>query len=100
MMLEEFTSPLVADLKSGNNVVQMGDVTVKLAQDFGFCWGVERAVAMSFQVTCCLTVVCILLLKEAVLHLAVSNCTLSVVRQTTTEVAAVISVQLKANASK
>jgi 4-hydroxy-3-methylbut-2-en-1-yl diphosphate reductase len=50
MMLEEFTSPLVADLKSGNNVVQRGDVTVKLAQDFGFCWGVERAVAMSFQV--------------------------------------------------
>jgi hypothetical protein len=53
MMLEEFTSPLVADLKSGNNVVQRGDVTVKLAQDFGFCWGVERAVAMSFQVACC-----------------------------------------------
>ena len=51
MMLEEFTSPLVAELKSGSNVVKRGDVTVKLAQDFGFCWGVERAVAMSFQVT-------------------------------------------------
>jgi 4-hydroxy-3-methylbut-2-enyl diphosphate reductase len=24
-------------------------VTLKLAQDFGFCWGVERAIAMSFQ---------------------------------------------------
>ena len=49
-MLEEFTSPLVKDLKAGNNVVQKGDVTIKLAQDFGFCWGVERAIAMSFQV--------------------------------------------------
>lgn len=49
MMLAEFTSPLVKDMKQGGNVVKRGDVTVKLAQDFGFCWGVERAVAMSFQ---------------------------------------------------
>ncbi|KAG5191428.1 4-hydroxy-3-methylbut-2-enyl diphosphate reductase chloroplast precursor [Tribonema minus] len=49
MMLEEFTSPMVKELKSNSNVLQKGDVTVKLAQDFGFCWGVERAVAMSFQ---------------------------------------------------
>ena len=50
MMLEEFTSPMVAELKANANVIKRGELTVKLAQDFGFCWGVERAVAMSFQV--------------------------------------------------
>ena len=49
LMLGEFTSDLVKEMKESENVVKRGDVTVKLAQDFGFCWGVERAVAMSFQ---------------------------------------------------
>ncbi|CAM9591117.1 unnamed protein product [Chrysoparadoxa australica] len=49
MMLKEFTSPMVKNLKENGNVITKGDVTVKLAQDYGFCWGVERAIAMSFQ---------------------------------------------------
>lgn len=49
MMLEEFNSDLVKDLKNNKNIIQRGDVTVKLAKDYGFCWGVERAIAMSFQ---------------------------------------------------
>ncbi|CAN0416399.1 unnamed protein product, partial [Discosporangium mesarthrocarpum] len=48
-MSDEFTSSMVKELKEGKNTITRGDVTVRLAQDFGFCWGVERAVAMSFE---------------------------------------------------
>lgn len=44
MMVKEFTSTIVAELRANNGVIQRGDVTVKLAEFYGFCWGVERAV--------------------------------------------------------
>jgi 4-hydroxy-3-methylbut-2-enyl diphosphate reductase len=43
-MLAEFTSPLVAELRANKGVLKRGDVTIKLAEYYGFCWGVERAV--------------------------------------------------------
>jgi len=49
MMIEEFTSPLVAELRSNNGEITRGDITVRLAEYYGFCWGVERAVAMAYQ---------------------------------------------------
>lgn len=49
MMSKEFTSSLVAELKANGGVVRRGDITVKLAESFGFCWGVERAVAMAYE---------------------------------------------------
>jgi len=49
MMLEEFTSPFIKEFKATNNIIKKGDVTLKLAEKYGFCWGVERAIAMSFQ---------------------------------------------------
>jgi 4-hydroxy-3-methylbut-2-enyl diphosphate reductase len=44
MMVQEFTSPLIAEMRANGGVVKRGDVTVKLAEYYGFCWGVERAV--------------------------------------------------------
>lgn len=40
---------LVAQMKSGNNEYTLGDVTVQLAEAYGFCWGVERAVQMAYE---------------------------------------------------
>lgn len=48
-MSDEFTSDIVAEFKANGGTVVRGDVTFRLAQDYGFCWGVERAVAMAFQ---------------------------------------------------
>lgn len=49
MMIEEFTSPLFAEMKANNGVITRGDITVKLAIHYGFCWGVERAIAMAYE---------------------------------------------------
>lgn len=49
MMTEEFTSKLVREMLENANVIVKGDVTVKLAKAYGFCWGVERAVAMAYE---------------------------------------------------
>jgi len=44
----EFSSPLVAELRANKGVLTRGDVTIKLAEFYGFCWGVERAVRFTF----------------------------------------------------
>jgi 4-hydroxy-3-methylbut-2-enyl diphosphate reductase len=41
-----YKSPLIESLRAGNGVLQAGRVTVRTARTFGFCWGVDRAVAM------------------------------------------------------
>ena len=45
-MVKEFTSSLIAELRANKGVIVRGDVTVKLAEYYGFCWGVERAVSV------------------------------------------------------
>lgn len=49
MMSTEFTSSLITELREAAYIVQRGDITVKLAKAYGFCWGVERAVAMAYE---------------------------------------------------
>ncbi len=49
IMVEEFTSDLVKELRENAYVIERDNVTVKLAKSFGFCWGVERAVAMAYE---------------------------------------------------
>lgn len=49
MMNSEFSSSLLQEAKSGNKEIRSGQVTVKLAHSYGFCWGVERAVAMALE---------------------------------------------------
>jgi 4-hydroxy-3-methylbut-2-enyl diphosphate reductase len=40
---------LVAQMREQGNLWQQGDVTVKLAKAYGYCWGVERAVRMAYE---------------------------------------------------
>lgn len=49
VMTKEFTSDLVKELLDSANTVVRGNITLKLAKAYGFCWGVERAVAMAYE---------------------------------------------------
>ncbi|GIL52018.1 hypothetical protein Vafri_7979 [Volvox africanus] len=43
------TNGLVAQMRTQGNVWKQGEVTVKLAKAYGYCWGVERAVRMAYE---------------------------------------------------
>lgn len=49
LLQSEYQSNLVQQIRDNNYTLQRSDVTIKLAQSFGFCWGVERAVAMAYE---------------------------------------------------
>ncbi|KAG0490780.1 hypothetical protein HPP92_007643 [Vanilla planifolia] len=49
LMESQYTSNVVKTLKENNYEYTWGDVTVKLAEAFGFCWGVERAVQIAYE---------------------------------------------------
>jgi len=48
-METQFKSPLVDELKTSNYVIERDGVRVHLAKDFGFCWGVERSIALAYE---------------------------------------------------
>ncbi|MGF1536261.1 MAG: 4-hydroxy-3-methylbut-2-enyl diphosphate reductase [Elainellaceae cyanobacterium] len=48
-MNTEYQSPLIQTIRDRNYTLTQGDVTIHLAEAFGFCWGVERAVAMAYE---------------------------------------------------
>ncbi|WP_424098603.1 4-hydroxy-3-methylbut-2-enyl diphosphate reductase [Moorena producens] len=45
----EYQSSLIEEIRANNYRLQKGDVSIRLAEAFGFCWGVERAVAMAYE---------------------------------------------------
>ena len=45
----EYQSDLIQTIRDNNYQLQQGEVTIHLAEAFGFCWGVERAVAMAYE---------------------------------------------------
>jgi 4-hydroxy-3-methylbut-2-enyl diphosphate reductase len=45
----EYQSHLIQQIRDNNYSLTRGDVTIRLAEAFGFCWGVERAVAMAYE---------------------------------------------------
>jgi 4-hydroxy-3-methylbut-2-en-1-yl diphosphate reductase len=45
----EYQSSLIQQIRDRNYRLEQGEVTILLAQAFGFCWGVERAVAMAYE---------------------------------------------------
>ncbi|NET34565.1 MAG: 4-hydroxy-3-methylbut-2-enyl diphosphate reductase [Cyanothece sp. SIO1E1] len=45
----EYQSNLIQRIRENNHRLQQGDVIIRLAEAFGFCWGVERAVAMAYE---------------------------------------------------
>ena len=48
-MNTEYQSSLIQQIRENNYQWQEGNVKIKLAEAFGFCWGVERAVAMAYE---------------------------------------------------
>ncbi|MBE9031748.1 4-hydroxy-3-methylbut-2-enyl diphosphate reductase [filamentous cyanobacterium LEGE 11480] len=48
-MQSEYNSPLIQEIRDNNYKLKRGNVTIHLAESFGFCWGVERAVAMAYE---------------------------------------------------
>jgi 4-hydroxy-3-methylbut-2-enyl diphosphate reductase len=46
---QAYQSDLVASIRENGHELRHGRLTVKLAEAFGFCWGVERAVAMAYE---------------------------------------------------
>lgn len=45
----EYESDLVAKLRASGNVMERNGITVRLAEAFGFCWGVDRAVSLAYE---------------------------------------------------
>jgi 4-hydroxy-3-methylbut-2-enyl diphosphate reductase len=43
-----YHSPMVERLRASGGVASFGDVTVRLAKQFGFCYGVERAIDLAY----------------------------------------------------
>lgn len=48
-MQSEYQSSLIRQIRENGYTMKRGDVTIRLAEAFGFCWGVERAVAMAYE---------------------------------------------------
>lgn len=48
-MSAEYESSLIQTIRNSGYVLTQGEVTIRLAEAFGFCWGVERAVAMAYE---------------------------------------------------
>ena len=44
-----YQSDLIANLRTHGHELREGRLSVRLAEAFGFCWGVERAVAMAYE---------------------------------------------------
>ncbi|OAY29474.1 4-hydroxy-3-methylbut-2-enyl diphosphate reductase, chloroplastic [Manihot esculenta] len=49
LMSQEYTSDIIKTLKENGYQYTWGNVTVKLAEAYGFCWGVERAVQIAYE---------------------------------------------------
>ena len=49
MLYSEYQSSLIQQIRENDYTLQKGDVTIKLAEAFGFCWGVERAIALAYE---------------------------------------------------
>ncbi|XP_024959301.1 4-hydroxy-3-methylbut-2-enyl diphosphate reductase, chloroplastic-like isoform X2 [Cynara cardunculus var. scolymus] len=49
LMNQEYTSEIIKTLKENNYEFTWGNVIVKLAEAYGFCWGVERAVQIAYE---------------------------------------------------
>jgi hypothetical protein len=48
-MKEQFQANLVQEMKSNNFIMSRPGVTVHLAKEYGFCWGVERSIALAYE---------------------------------------------------
>jgi 4-hydroxy-3-methylbut-2-enyl diphosphate reductase len=49
MLAESYRSPLIEQIKASDFTYRQGRLTVHLAREFGFCYGVDRAVDYAYQ---------------------------------------------------
>src|SRR6476661_3076159 len=47
-VLSHYRSELVEQIRANGHVLAAGELTVKLAKEFGFCYGVERAIDLAY----------------------------------------------------
>lgn len=47
-VLSHYRSEIVERIRANGGVLSSGDLTVKLAKEFGFCYGVERAIDLAY----------------------------------------------------
>src|SRR5512143_1954612 len=47
-VLSHYRSDLVERIRANGHILSAGDLTVKLAKEFGFCYGVERAIDLAY----------------------------------------------------
>ena len=48
-LVEDYHSDLVDRLKAAGNVLEAGDLRLRLAHEFGFCYGVDRAIDYAYE---------------------------------------------------
>src|SRR5438067_3869867 len=48
-LAEDYDGRIVDELKANDYTLTTGNVTIRLAREFGFCYGVERAVDYAYQ---------------------------------------------------
>jgi 4-hydroxy-3-methylbut-2-en-1-yl diphosphate reductase len=44
-----YDSPLIREIRANAYTLQRGEVKIRLAEAFGFCWGVDKAVSMAYE---------------------------------------------------
>ena len=47
-VVAHYTSPLVERIRAAGGTLTLGDLTIRLAKEFGFCYGVERAIDLAY----------------------------------------------------
>ncbi len=47
-VLSHYRSDLVEKIRASGHILSAGDLTIKLAKEFGFCYGVERAIDLAY----------------------------------------------------
>src|SRR5580698_7616052 len=47
-VLSHYRSEIVENIRANGGVLSSGGLTVKLAKEFGFCYGVERAIDLAY----------------------------------------------------
>ncbi len=48
-LAHDYRSELVEEIRARGNTWEVGDLTIRLAKEFGFCYGVERAVDYAYE---------------------------------------------------
>ncbi len=48
-LAQDYRSRIVEDVRTQGNSLQVGPITFRLAKEFGFCYGVERAVDYAYE---------------------------------------------------